>query len=254
MKKIITALSSLVLSLLFVHTIAFSIHAQTSKVLVFSKTAAFRHNSIETGIEAIRKLGEQHNFSIKATEDASVFTTDKLEDYAAIIFLNTTGDVLNDEEQMKMEEYIQSDGGYVGIHAAADTEYEWSWYGKLVGAYFNGHPGNPNVREATLNVLNHEHLSTEGLPANWQRKDEWYNYKDINEQNEVLIKIDESTYEGGTNGDNHPMAWYKEYDGGRAFYTGGGHTKETYAEPLFLQHLLGGIQYAMGISSSKAGK
>ncbi|MGB3586459.1 MAG: ThuA domain-containing protein [Tunicatimonas sp.] len=215
-------------------------------VLVFSKTEGFRHESIEVGIEAIRKLGEQHNFQVEATEDAGVFNEEKLKDFLVVIFLNTTQDILNPEQQVQMERFIQAGGGFVGVHAAADTEYDWPWYGELVGAYFNGHPSDPNVREATLRVIDANHAATDPLPKDWIRADEWYNYKSINKENNVLINLDESTYEGGTNGEIHPISWYKEYDGGRMFFTGLGHTEESYSEPLFLQHLAGGIEYAIG--------
>lgn len=214
------------------------------QVLVFSKTSGYRHESIPAGIAAVQKLGQDNNFAVSATEDASFFTKDKLENYQAVIFLNTTMDVLNDAQQGNFENYIRSGGGFVGIHAAADTEYEWDWYGKLVGAYFDGHPNNPNVREAIVQVKDKNHPSTKGLPDNWKRRDEWYNYKEINPDIHILCNLDESSYEGGTNGENHPIAWYHTFDGGRAFYTGGGHTSESFSEPHFLKHLLGGIKYA----------
>ena len=156
---------------------------------------------------------------------------------------------MDEAEQGELEQFIRDGGGFVGIHAAADTEYEWPWYGKLVGAYFNGHPNDPNVREATLRIVDDQHPATEPLPQDWTRSDEWYNYKNINPENEVLINLDESTYEGGTNGESHPISWYKEYDGGRAFFTGLGHTVESYTDSLFLAHLAGGIQYAIGAST-----
>ncbi len=216
------------------------------KTLVFSKTAGFRHESIPDGIAAIRQLGQQHGFEVDATEDAALFTKEYLSKYKVVIFLSTTMDVLDDAQQAVFEQYIHSGGGFVGIHAAADTEYEWPWYGKLVGGYFNGHPNNPNVRKAVIQVKDKNHPACKGLPERWERNDEWYNYKDLNPNIHVLCNLDESTYEGGTNGPSHPIAWYHEYDGGRAFYTGSGHTSESFAEPLFMQHLWGGIQYAAG--------
>ncbi len=215
-------------------------------LLVFSKTAGFRHASIEAGKVALLKMGVEQGFNVDTTEDASLFTPQNLRKYDVVIFLNTTQDVLNDAQQTAFEKYIQSGGGFVGIHAAADTEYDWPWYGKLVGAYFNGHPSDPNVREADLELIDGTHISTKMLPQRWHRNDEWYNYKSINPDINVLLNLDESTYEGGTNGDNHPIAWYHEYDGGRAWFTGGGHTSESFSEPLFLEHLLGGIRYAAG--------
>lgn len=217
-----------------------------SRVLIFSRTKGYYHESIPSGIAAIQKLGSENGFQVDTTKDAGKFTADNLKNYKAIIFLSTTQDVLNDEQQAAMENYIRSGGGFVGIHAAADTEYEWPWYNKLVGAYFKSHPNNPNVRKAVVNVLNKDHIATKGLPDKWERSDEWYNYKDINPELKVLARLDEKSYQGGENGDNHPIIWYHDYDGGRAFYTGGGHTKESYDDPVFMQHVLGGIEYAMG--------
>lgn len=243
MKNKITFSGTLLAVFILAYFTVFSVGKQEIKLLVFSKTAGFRHQSIETGIEALKKLGEQNNFQIEATEDASVFKEEYLKDFNAVIFLNTTGDILEQEQQKQMERFIQAGGGFVGIHAAADTEYDWPWYGKLVGGYFESHP---KIQEATLHIVDKKHPATRHLSAEWQKVDEWYNYKNINPKNKVLIKLDESTYEGGTNGDNHPMAWYKEYDGGRAFYTGMGHTDESYADPLYMKHVLGGIKYAIG--------
>lgn len=216
------------------------------KVLVFSKTKGYHHESIPAGIAAIEKLGLENGFEVDTTTDASWFTEDNLRKYKAVIFLSTTGNVLNNDQQVAFERYIQAGGGFVGIHAAADTEYEWPWYNNLVGAYFMSHPNNPNVRKAVINVVDTTHLATRKLPVRWERNDEWYNYRNIHADLKVLATLDEESYEGGENNDFHPIAWYHAYDGGRAFYTGGGHTIESFSEPLFLQHLLGGIKYAIG--------
>ncbi|MEZ4824821.1 MAG: ThuA domain-containing protein [Bacteroidia bacterium] len=213
------------------------------RLLVFSKTKGFRHASIETGIKAIQELGLSQGYEVVATEDASIFTDENLRDFSAVIFLNTTMDVLDYYQQADFERYIQSGGGFVGIHAATDTEYEWPWYNHLVGAYFASHP---KIQEAKLVVVDKNHPSTQMLPDEWTRTDEWYNFKDFNEDVHVLVKIDESSYEGGKMGEFHPMAWYHEFDGGRSFYTEFGHTEESYQEDMYLQHLLGGIQYAIG--------
>lgn len=218
------------------------------RVLVFSKTAGFRHKSIETGIEAIIKLGEKHHFTVDTTENSANFNEENLKRYKAVIFLSTTGDVFDQQQQNDFERFIQAGGGYVGIHAASDTEYDWPWYGKLVGGYFDSHPP---VQRAAFIVVDKNHPATDSLPDRWEREDEFYNYKKMNPDINVLIKIDESTYKGGKHGDDHPMSWYHEYDGGRAFYTNMGHTDETFSEPLFLKHLWGGIQYALGDQPAK---
>jgi len=222
---------------------SFAVKKEPARVLVFSKTVGYRHESIPAGIEAIKKLGTQHNFIVDTTENASRFNEEHLKKYSAVIFLNTTMDVLESQQQADFERYIQAGGGFVGVHSATDTEYSWPWYGKLVGAYFKSHPA---TQKATFYIVDKNHPSTDSLPERIERTDELYNYKNINPDLKVLMKLDEKSYKGGENGDNHPIAWYHEYDGGRAFYTGLGHTKESYQEPFFLKHLWGGIKYAIG--------
>jgi len=248
MNKRINQLACCLLLLFSVNAISSSAVAQNKRILVFSKTAGFYHQSIPAGIAALQKLAAENKFVADTTKDAAVFTAANLKQYAAVVFLSTTGDVLNDEQQKAFEGYIQAGGGFVGIHAATDTEYGWPWYGKLVGAYFLKHP---EQQMATLQVVDRRNISTRHLPATWARKDEWYNFKEIQPDLHVLIKLDESTYKGGTNGNDHPIAWYHNYDGGRAFYTGLGHVDASYTDPLFLKHLLGGLQYAIGIKRMK---
>ena len=215
-------------------------------VLVFSKTEGFRHASIADGKKALIDMGKQKGFTVDTTEDASIFTEEELQRYNVIVFLSTTGDILDNAQQLEMNRWVQAGGGFVGIHAAADTEYDWDWYNKLVGAYFESHPNDPNVREAEIEVLDSENLTVKHLAKRWRRSDEWYNYKSIQPHINVVLNLDESTYEGGTNGERHPISWYHEFDGGRSFYTGLGHTPETFSEPQFLEHLWGGIQYVGG--------
>ncbi|MCQ4208638.1 ThuA domain-containing protein [Streptomyces longispororuber] len=214
------------------------------KVLVFSKTAGFRHDSIPEGIAALKELGAPAGITVDATEEAGQFTTTNLAKYDAVAFLSTTGDVLNDAQQKAFENYVANGGGYMGIHAAADTEYDWKFYGGLVGAYFDSHPA---IQKATVRVEDHDHPATAHLDDAWERTDEWYNYRtNPREQAKVLATLDETTYQGGTMKGDHPIAWCQSYGGGRSFYTGGGHTKESYADQAFRTHLLGGLQYATG--------
>jgi cytochrome c len=224
---------------------------EPTRVLVFSKTAGFRHESIAAGIEAIKKLGARHNFLVDTTENADNFHEENLKRYKAVIFLNTTGDVLNPEEQNDFERFIQAGGGYVGIHAATDTEYDWPWYGKLAGAWFESHPSDPNVQHGVFYVVDKNHPATDSIPEKWEREDEFYSFKNINPDIKPLIKIDEKSYHGGKNGDDHPMAWYHDFDGGKSFYTNMGHTPQTFSDPLFLKHLWGGIYYALGEDKPK---
>jgi type 1 glutamine amidotransferase len=213
------------------------------RLLVFSKTEGWRHQSIEAGQQAIETLGEDNSVGVTVTEDASMFNPDTLQQYSAVIFLNTTGTVFNNAQRSAFESYIQNGGGYVGIHSAADTEYDWPWYGNLMGAYFDSHPpGTPN---ADVLLVDSDHSSTSMLPDVWNRDDEWYNYQGFSDQINVLLSLDTDSYEGSNHDGNHPIAWYHEFDGGRAFYTGMGHTDASFTNDLFLAHLWGGISYAM---------
>ncbi|MFD6365298.1 ThuA domain-containing protein, partial [Streptomyces roseolus] len=218
------------------------------KILVFSKTAGFRHSSIDDGVAALRGLGTAHAFTVDATEDAGSFTAGNLAQYKAVVFLSTTGDVLDTAQQNAFEQYVRGGGGYVGIHAAADTEYDWPFYEGLAGALFHSHPA---IQSATVEVEDRAHDATAHLGVAWQRTDEWYNYRtNPRTTARVLASLDESSYSGGNMAGDHPIAWCKDYEGGRAFYTGGGHTDESYTEPAFRRHLLGGIRWAAGMTDA----
>jgi len=216
------------------------------RLLVFTKTTGFHHSSIPAGADAIIKLGQENAFDVDTTSDADLFTEDSLHKYAAVVFLSTTDNddiLLNNYQENAFQRYIEAGGGFVGIHAATDAGYHWGWYQRLVGATFNGHP---EQQQASLHVVDKNDISTKHLPDPWIRKDEWYNFKNLGSNLHVLLTIDEKSYKGGTNGDYHPMAWYHDYDGGRAWYTELGHTEESYSDSNYLKHILGGIKYAMG--------
>ncbi len=239
------------LALTLLLTVSCSKRSGKPRVLVFSKTLGWHHTSIPNAIAAIQKLGAENNFDVDTTTDASYFNEDSLKNYSAVIFLSTTGNVLDYRQEAAFERYIQAGGGYVGVHAAADTEYDWGWYGRLVGGWFYDHPGIHdtfhNVQEGMYNVVDQNNISTKHLPKQWKRTDEFYSFKKLHTDDiKVLITIDENTYHGGKRMGDHPMAWYHDYDGGRAFYTALGHTEESYTDPLYLKHLLGGIEYAIG--------
>jgi len=227
--------------------------APPSRILVFSKTEGYRHACIPVATTALRKLCRENGLMMDTSENSADFNEKNLRRYEAVVFLNTTGDILNPTQEAEFERYIQAGGGFVGIHSATDTEYGWHWYGGLVGGYFVSHP---EQQDAVLHIETHDHPATKHLSGNeWKRWDEWYNFKDLNPNVTILLSIDESSYKGGINCTGqppagtrpcHPMSWYQEYDGGRAFYTALGHTNESYADPLFMQHLLGGLKYAIG--------
>jgi len=219
----------------------------TQRVLVFSKTAGFRHDSIPEGIDMFKRLGTDLKIDIVATEDSAQFTDEILSDpvkgFACVVFLNTTGDVLNSDQEAAFERFVKRGGGYLGIHAASDTEYGWAFYESLVGAMFKSHPA---IQQATVKVVEPRHESTMHLPADWVRKDEWYDFRSTPRAGvRRLLRMDTSTYTGSTMGEDHPIAWCHEEAGGRAFYTGGGHTKESYQEPEFVEHVRRGLLWVL---------
>ena len=224
------------------------------RALVFSRTAGFRHQSIPDGVQAITELLAAAGWAVDATEDPTRFTDDNLRRYRCVVFLSTTGNVLDDAQQRAFEAYVRTGGGYAGVHAAADTEYEWPWYGRMVGAWFKGHP---DIQQADVKVEDRTHRSTAMLPETWKRTDEWYAFR-ANPRSDVhvLASLDEKSYRcaaPSTNmGGDHPIAWYHDFDGGRAWYTALGHTKESYAEPLFREHLREGILWAGGEKAAPA--
>lgn len=220
-----------------------SVTKAQDKVLIFSKTAAFRHESIPKGAATVAEILKNAQITSVHTEDASYFNADSLQQFGAIIFLSTTGDILNKDQKEAFQTFIRSGKGFVGIHASSDTEHNWPWYGGLVGGYFSSHPA---VQEAKIDVIETEHISTSHLSKIWWHKDEWYDYKDVQPGLHILMKLDEESYQGGKMGKFHPIAWFQPYDGGRSFYTGLGHTDESFDVLNFQKHILGGVKYALG--------
>ncbi|MGW4753326.1 ThuA domain-containing protein [Streptomyces chartreusis] len=208
------------------------------RLLVFTRTTAYRHDSIPAGVEAVRTLGD---FEVDHTEDPQALET-PLDAYAAVVFLSTSGEVLTPAGRERLAAYVEAGGGFVGVHAAACTEYEWPYYGELLGARFDRHP---DLQPGRAIVEDREHPATRHLPAVWDFVDEWYDFR-TNPRGEVrvLARADESSYEGGGMGEDHPLVWCREQGAGRVFYTALGHTSEAYDDPGFRAHLLGGIDWA----------
>jgi type 1 glutamine amidotransferase len=219
------------------------------RVLVFTKTTGFHHDSIPDGIALIQSLGAAHGFGVDVSENAGFFTPRSLSAYRAVIFLNTTGEVLNAKQQAAFKAYVSGGGGWVGVHSAADTEYNWPFYGQLLGrgAWFRSHP---QIQPARVRVPSRNHLSTRHYPASFSFTDEWYNFRSNPRRAvNVLLSLDESSYSpGGDAMGDHPIAWCHPLGRGRAWYTGLGHRSETYGDASFAQHLLGGILWAAGRS------
>ena len=228
-----------------------SAQGELPHILVFTKTMGYRHKNISDGVHVLREIGNGL-FVVDQTEDAGAFTEENLKRFCAVIFLSTTGNVLNTEQQKAFEQYIHSGGGFVGIHSASDTEYDWPWYGQLVGAWFKDHT---KVILATVRREDTTHISTVEFPDLWRRKDEWYRFRTNPRENvRVLVTVnDQDLGEITMNGD-HPISWMHEFEGGRAWYTGLGHTKESFFEEDFRRHVRGGIVWAMGTCANSANK
>lgn len=224
------------------------LRAEDYRVLVFSKTLGYRHASITNGIEAIRSLGSTNGFAVDATEDSGAFNGVNLVRYRAVIFLSATGDVLNRDQEEAFKQYVLNGGGFAAIHGAVfgplACEDKWDWYEEMFCCAFTNHSA---VVPGTVILEDSTHPSTVGLPTQWKRTEEWYNFTGTPRgRARVLATVDESTYQGGTMGADHPIAWCRRVGKGRMWYTAMGHTESSFSEPLFLRHILGGIQAVAG--------
>jgi uncharacterized protein len=218
------------------------------ELLVYTRTGGYRHESIPAGLATLRDLGAEHGFTITATEEPDVFAAPSLPAVAAVVFLSTSDVVLPTQVQRAgLMAYVRGGGGFVGIHGAAATEPGWPFYGDLVGARFDGHPA---VQSGLIRIADRDHPATAHLGATWERTDEWYNFRtNPRSETHVLLTVDESSYEGGTMGADHPIAWCHQNCGGPTFITTLGHPTAGFAEPEFRDHLLGGIRYAATLAS-----
>lgn len=248
------------LSILFIMFSSLVTAQKQFKVLLITETGGWYHESIETGVIAINELAATHNFEVNRQQNAQKITEDKLKNYDAIIFLSTTGNIFDETEKLAFQKFIQSGKGFVGIHAASDTEYNWEWYTRLVGRIFLRHP---RQQTAKLKILNHDFPGLESFPNTLLWTDEWYEFGPEKISGlKYLITVDPKTYEtsivskeknpkGNTTDqpeqaikDFYPISWYHEFDGGRSFYTALGHIDNVYRNHWFLEHLYGGIYYA----------
>ena len=229
-----------------------SVSAQQFKVLLMTKTEGWQHLSIPDGTRAMKQLAERHAFAVDVVETPTAFNDKNLEQYSAIVFLNTTGNILNADQKAAMEKFIKSGKGFVGIHSASDTEYGWEWYTKLVGMMFKIHP---KQQTAYLKVEDANFPGMERFPKKLLWTDEWYEFQARKVDDlKILVSVDEKTYDPNANwgggkegkgmGSLHPISWYHNFDGGRAFYTALGHIPLVYSDQTFLDHVYGGIYWA----------
>jgi len=223
--------------------VATDARALEGRLLVFSKTTGYRHASIEPAVAALQSIAPEREWTIAASEDAIVFTDGTLAQIDVVLFMSTSDDILDDAQQAGLQTFVEAGGGFVGVHSASATEETWPWYRELIGARFVDHPA---PQQATVHVVAPDHPACVGLPVQWSRFDEWYNF-DASPSRvvDVLLQLDETTFEGGTMGVDHPIAWTHVFGDARVFYTGGGHTTESWADPLWVHHVANGIDWVI---------
>lgn len=245
------------------------------KVLLYTRTAGPRHanlgpalaaglnpplNEANTVQRGVLKMGAEHGFQVDYTEDVSQLSSPAtLFRYNAVIFYSTSRDALDDAAQTSLRQYVRGGGGFVGIHNAFGTEYNWPWYEGLLGnANFYDHgPAQPG----TVRTVNRKDVSTKSLPDRWTISDEWYNLVPAPTRVRVLAEVDENTLAKGVEGNynhpghgkDHPVAWCQYYDGGRAWLTTLGHDAKDFSTDgsfpgaaEFQKLILGGIESTMG--------
>lgn len=217
-----------------------------ARVLVFTRTEGWRHDSIPDAVAALRGIGAEAGLEIVHSEDPADLDPERLSRLRAVVFANTTGDVLDDARRAALKAFVRGGGGFLGVHSAADTEYGWPWYGGLVGSWFESHP--PGLQTARATFAD-EGVAEEGRV--WRVTDEFYNFRDNPRARvRVIATLETGDYEGSTMGEDHPIAWCHEYDGGRSWYTGLGHDPALYAQPPYLRHLARGLRYVTGLDDA----
>jgi len=222
----------------------FSCEKAKPRVLVFSKTEGYRHtHAIKAGYEVIFKSATEKGLTVDSTEDAAAFNEENLKKYQAVIFLDVSGALFNNEQRTSFKSFVQAGGGFLATHASVDAERDWPWYNRLIGAYFYSHDA---VQQATYVTVNKDFPASSFLPDTFSHTDEHYNFMKVDSAINVLVKLDEKTFKGGNMGDFHPIVWYHEFDGGRSYYTGLGHTKETWSDALYLQQFWAALEWVTG--------
>jgi type 1 glutamine amidotransferase/predicted dehydrogenase len=217
----------------------------TKRVLIFTKnpTWAFRHASIEAGREAVKKACEAKKIQVDTSEDATLFNDETLKKYSAIVFLSANQDIFDADQEAAFQRYIRAGGGSVGVHSATGIERNWKWFSEMMGATFVWHTPQQN---AIIDVTNSKHPSTKHMPKRWKHWDEIYYFGKPNPKLTVLLSLDTTTFKSERHTKNYPFSWCQEFEGGRSFYTAGGHNVADFSDQVFLKHILGGIEYAIG--------
>jgi len=241
---------AVVLAALFMSATAAA--AGKTRVLIYSGSTGFRHDSIPAAVEAVKAMATKSGYGVDATEDPEVFTAEKLKAYKAIVLVSTSTDPKNAESEWfvgarrdALQGFLKDGKGIVALHAAGDSHYHWGWYGQMIGGYFERHPkGTP---KATLTVVDSKHPATARLPKTIERTDEWYYFKDFNPTMRILVTVDPATIgDGEADVNPNPVVWCHDFGGGRVFFSALGHTPESYSEPYMVNLITGGLRYAVG--------
>lgn len=211
-------------------------------ILLFTKTTGFRHESIPAGVEAVEALAAELGYRTEHTEDADVYDPVRLADFDAVVWLSVSGDVLDELGRAALADYVTGGGGWCGIHGASTAEPSWPYFRELVGARFIGHP--PGCSPGLVEVVGGEHPATAHLPERWRWTDEWYSFDERPAGVEVLLEVDEESYDTAdlAMGAPHPIAWHRRLEAGRCFYTALGHDVSAYADSGFRRHIQGGLE------------
>ena len=226
-------------------------------ILIFSKQNGYaEQKQVLASDLALVEMAEREGWSYFVTENGAVFNAEQLKHFQAVVWNNTSGDVLTPAQRDAFKSYMEGGGGFVGIHGAGgDPSYAWKWYvDTLIGAQFIGIATGPQFTQATIKVEDRNDPATRLLPENWSRVDEWYSFAaSPRAKVHVLAAVDESTYSPRAGAKDlrmgdHPVVWKHCVGSGRAFYSALGHAANTYDEPLHLAMLRGAIEWAAGVA------
>lgn len=224
-------------------SVLFGQQKSKDSIFLFTKTSptSIHRPAIEAGMEAVKKIGEWNNLYVTISDNPEDFNQLNLSRYGAVVLISAGPRVLDSIQKHAFKEYIQSGGGFVGVHSIADRN--WPWYMSLIGGTEANHP---EPQEGMVTNVSHGNPMFDIEGDSWIIKDEFYNFRDIHNDINVVLSIDEASYSGGEVAKNHPVCWYREYDGGRSFYLALGHFSYHYSDRVYLNYLEKGILYAIG--------
>ncbi len=238
---------------------------KNSKVLVYTKNGkGYVHDNIASAVASIKEMGVENHFSVDVSDDPSVFTEANLKNYQFLIFTSTNNDVFDtDNQRVQFRRYIEAGGGFVGVHSVTGTERNWTWFKMMLGETFSWHA---TFQKFSIKKLDNTHPSMQGVPAIWEREDECYFGKELYPGIKVLMahqlsslnpsQTDLIQKNAGSYANYFPAVWYQQFDGGNIWVTALGHSKESYQDPVYKNHLLQGIRFIAnqfkGLDYSKA--